>query len=357
MAPTKTTKPAVTPPRPRHKWPVVLLVTLASVVVLLFATVGIVRHIYYQNLKPVNASQRTQQVTVPEGATAHEIAVSLKKAGVIRSTWAFEWYVRNNDVRDQLQAGTYEFRPSQSVSEIVNVLTQGKIATNLITILPDQRLDQIRKSLINYGFSAQSVDAALEPTQYADHPALADKPAGASLEGYLYPESFEKTADTQPQTIVRASLDQMAQHLTADVKNGFKQQGLSVHQGITLASIVEREVSRPEDRTKVAQVFLTRIKQGMRLESDVTAYFGAIKAGQSPSVTFNSAYNTHYIDGLPPGPISNVTDSSLKAVAHPAGTDYLFFVSGDDGNTYFAHTLAEHQANVDAHCKKLCGQG
>ena len=313
-----------------------------------------VRHVYDDNLKPVNASQRVQDVTIPVGATAHDIAVSLKKAGVIRATWAFEWYVRNHDLRDKLQAGAYEFRPSQSVEDIANTLSQGKITTNLITILPDQRIGQIRQSLINYGFSASDVDAALDPSLYADHPALADKPSGASLEGYLYPDSFQKTSQTKPETIIRASLDQMQKHLTPEVREAFTKQGLTVQQGVTLASIVEREVSKPEDRTIVAQVFLSRLRQGMRLQSDVTAYYGAIKDGQSPSVTYNSPYNTHYIDGLPPGPISNVTDSSLQAVAHPATTDYLFFVSGDDGNTYFAHTLAEHQANVDAHCKKLC---
>ncbi len=322
--------------------------------IVLISIVATIRQVYYDNLQAVNASQRSQQVIVPKGASAQQIADHLKQSGVIRSTWAFTWYVRNHDLRDKLQAGTYEFRPSQSVMDIANVLSQGRISTNLITILPDQRLDQIRQSLINFGYSPAAVDAALEPTQYADHPALSDKPGGASLEGYLYPDSFEKTAATKPQTIIRASLDEMHKHLSPSIREGFIKQGITVHEGVVLASIVEREVSKSADRTVVARVFYNRIHQGMKLESDVTAFFGSVKAGHAPSVTYDSPYNTHIIAGLPPGPISNVTENSLKAVANPANSDYLFFVSGDGGNTYFSRTLAEHQANVDAHCKKLC---
>lgn len=108
------------------------------------------------------------------------------------------------------------------------------------------------------------------------------------------------------------------------------------------------------DDTQAAQVFLKRLKIGMVLGSDVTAFYGAIKDGVPPSVTYDSPYNTRIHKGLPPGPISNVTDSSLYAVAHPANTDWLYFVAGDDGKTYFAKTEAEHEANVSKYCHKLC---
>jgi UPF0755 protein len=288
------------------------------------------------------------------GATASQIGGQLKEAGLIRETWAFEWYVRTNGLRDKLQAGSYYLRPSQSVPEITNILTQGKVATDLVTILPGQRLDQIRQSLVRSGFDSGEVDAALDPAQYKNHPALVDKPADATLVGYLYPVSFQKHTDTNPTTIVSASLDELQKRLTPDIRAGFVRQGLTVHQGVILASIVEQEVGNTTDRPKVAQVFLTRLKMGMQLGSDVTAFYGAIVNDQKPSVLYDSPYNTRLHPGLPPGPISNVTDSSLKAVANPASTDFLFFVAGDDGKTYFSHTVEEHEALTKQHCQRLC---
>jgi len=206
------------------------------------------------------------------------------------------------------------------------------------------------------------VDLALNPNLYQNHPVLADKPAGASLEGYLYPESFQKTAQTTVQDIIKASLDQMQLHLSPEVRAGFAQQGLTIRQGVTLASILEQEIGNQdpakdlEDKKIVAQVFLLRLKQGKNLESDVTVNYGNIRDEQEPGQDFASQYNTYKHAGLPVGPISNVGKNSLMAVAYPAATDYLFFVAGDDHKTYFSRTLQEHQTLVRQHCTKNCPQ-
>lgn len=332
------------------------LVVIIVGVLILVATVA-TREIYNQALSPVSASQHNVLITVETGATIHTIAQKLQSEGLIRASWAFEWYVRNHNVRDRLQAGTYYLRPNEGVASIVDALTQGKIAVNLFTILPGQRLDQIKNALINNGgFSEQSVDAALKPENYADHPALTDKPTGVSLEGYLYPESFQKTAETKPETLIRQSLDEMQKHLTPEIRQAFVKQGLTVHEGITLASIIEQEVNKPDDRKVVAQVFLSRLRQNMPLQSDVTVIYGALKAGQPPRLDYDSEYNTFKHTGLPPGPISNVSVASLEAVSSPSNTDYLYFVTGDDGKTYFSHTLAEHEKVVAEHCKSACAQ-
>lgn len=336
------------------RWRRPFFIAMIVLLVLLIGAVTTLRQVYTSNLKSVSASQRSQLFAVPLGSSAKSIAADLKEAGLIRASWAFEAYIRNHSLREKLQAGTYYLRPSQTVPEIVTVLTHGQVATDLITILPAQRLSQIRESFIKSGFKTEDVEVALDPEMYKDHAALADKPAGASLEGYLYPDSFQKTADTKPATIIRASLDLMQDKLTPEVRAGFVRQGLTVHQGVIIASIVEQEVGKTEDRPTVAQVFLKRFHQNMQLGSDVTAFYGAIIAGQTPSVAYDSPYNTRLHDGLPPGPISNVSNSSLKAVATPANTDYLYFVAGDDGVTYFSNTLQEHEALTRAHCKKLC---
>lgn len=336
-------------------------IALAVSLILLVAAVGtvvIVRKTYQNNLKPVSADTQTIIVTVQPGSSVAEVASLLQQRGLIKSASAFEWYVRTRNARDKLQAGSYAISPSFGVEKTVDMLITGKVATDLFTILPSQRIDQIQAtftaSFAQFGVSKEEVNKAFDAALYASHPALTDKPAASSLEGYLYPESFQRTAATSPQTIIMASLDQMAAALTPEVRAGIAKQGLTLHEGVILASIVEKETSNPDDKPKVAQVFLKRLRTGMMLGSDVTAYYGAEVAGLTRSVLTDTPYNTRMHVGLPPGPISNVTSSSLRAVANPATTDYLFFVAGDDGVTYFSKTIAEHEALAAQHCKKLC---
>ena len=334
---------------------------IGGVLVLAVLVTGIylVRRSYMEGLKPVNSSQKSQLFTVEQGASVQEVATSLKSAGLIRSSRSFEWYFRTKDLREYLQAGTYSLHPGMSVSEIAEVLTKGRVATDLVTILPGKRIDEVRDGLINAGFDPKQVDTALDPARYVDHPALVDKPDDASLEGYVYPESFQKTAETSPEAIIRAALDEMHAVLTPKVRAGLVRQGLTVHEGIILASIVENEVRSADDRSKAAQVFLKRLSIGMPLQSDATSKYGAILAGKEPSLTFESAYNTYNHKGLTPTPISNTSKASIEAVANPAATDYLYFVSGDEdenGNsiTYFSKTIEEHEAFVERYCTKLC---
>jgi UPF0755 protein len=338
----------------QNRWRTAITVLIIFGVVGLVGTIWWTRHYYANNLRPVSANQQTTSVTIPRGYTLKQTATLLKSHQIIRNALVFEQYVRNVNAAVDINAGTYDLSPSYSVQEIVSILTEGKVKTNLVTILPGQSLADIKKAFLNAGFEAADVDQAFQPQQYANHPALVDKPAAASLEGYLYPESFQKTADTKASAIVTSALDEMQKRLTPELRAAIAKQGLSVYDAIKLASIVENEVSQSGDRTQVAQVFLRRLREGRKLESDATAKYGAVLAGQAPSLTFSSAYNTYEHVGLPPTPISNVSESALQAVAYPANTDWLYFVSGDDGKTYFSHTLAEHEALTQAHCKKLC---
>lgn len=342
---------------PKHRSAKRALIVIGILVVILVSAVVAVRLVYNQGLKPVNtANQTAQLITIESGSSLDQIATQLHKAGLIRNVWAFKLYVGSKEVREDLEAGTYAFNPSMNVPQVVAQLTHGKVATDLVTILPGQTLAQISNTLVNYGFANSDVQAALNPALYAGHPALVDKPAGASLEGYIYPDSYQKTANTKPEIIVSAALDEMNKALTPDLRAAFAQQGLSTYQGIILASIVEKEVAKQSDRDQVAQVLIKRYKSGMTLGSDVTAYYGALLAGQPASTAYDSPYNTHLHTGLPPTPISNVSASSLHAVAHPATTDWLYFVTGDDGTTHFSHTLDEHNAAVQQYCHKLCGE-
>lgn len=332
-----------------------VVITIVCLIVLAgLGSVLLARRYYFNNLQAVSTSQKTVTITIPTGSALSDVAKLLHDKKLIRNEWAFRQYVLSRNYQNLIQAGTYAIKPSQGVADIVKIITEGKVASNLITIKPAQRIDQIEQTLVNSGFKPEAVKKALDPATYAGHPALVDKPVDATLEGYLYPESFQKTAATTPEEIVRASLDEMQKRLTPDIREAFASQGLSVHRAIILASIVEREVSDGGDRTKVAQVFLKRLSSDIKLQSDATASYGAILDGVDPSLTYDSPYNTYLVEGLTPGPISNVSESSLKAVANPASTDWLYFVSGDDGVTHFSRTLEEHEALTAKYCTKLC---
>jgi UPF0755 protein len=343
--------------RPRKRqWPRRLLAIAVGAIIIILAATAIAQRIYRKELEAANThDQQAQLMTISSGESVDAIAQALQAKGIIHSAWAFELYVSSQQERDALEAGTYNFSPSESVQEIVAQLSHGKIAAALVTILPGQRLSQIEQAFNNDGYSSAQVSAAFSNlAQYDNEPIMTIKPATASLEGMLFPDSYQKTTTTSLQQIIRESLVEMGNQLSPSVRSAFNAEGLTPYQGLVLSSIVEQEVSTQTDRNQVAQVFLSRLAQGMPLGSDVTAYYGAIIADQNPSVSYDSPYNTLLHKGLPPTPISSVSQSSLQAVAHPAKTSWLYFVTGDNGITYFSKTLAQHEALTQQYCHKLC---
>jgi len=323
-------------------------------IITVIATVG-TRYWYDQQLKPLTKQSLVVVTTIPEGYSSKQIGNLLQKNHIIRSATAFNWYVTDNNLRDSLMAGRYALNSSDSTITIASDIATGKIQKKLFTILPGQRLDQIKAALINYGFKPADVNAALNPSNYTNSPALVSKPSNASLEGYLYPDSYQTTSSTSPSDIITESLQEMSNALTPQMVSQFQKQGLDINQAVTLASIVEQEVSNPIDRQMVAGVFLNRLKAGMSLGSDVTDQYASILAGlKQPDPNLDSPYNTLISTGIPPGPISNVSASSLNAIANPIQSDYLYFVTGDNGITYYAATLQEHDAQAQQYCHTLC---
>jgi UPF0755 protein len=329
-------------------------ILVALVIVLVVGGVATLRIWYANNLQPVASENKATYFTVEQGETKHQIAIGLEQSKLIRSSKAFETYLRSNEV-NILQAGTYTLSPSMSVSEITDKLVKGDVTKNLLTILPGKRIDQIKDSFAKAGYTQAEIDSAFNPSNYAGHPALASLPAGASLEGFLYPDSFQKDTNTAASVIIKESLDEMQKYLSQDVVNGLAAQGLNVYQGVSLASIVYQESGDPAIEPSVAQVFYNRLKQGIGLESDTTYHYAAAITHQPSSPSIDSPYNTYLNKGIPPGPISNMTASALKSVAHPLPNDFLFFITGDDGKVHFSRTAEEHQQAIKQYCQKSCG--
>lgn len=311
-------------------------------------------------------------VTIVSGSTSGVIGQLLQSKQVIRSADAFDVYTRLSGTRDELQAGTYRLAPSESVADIVKHLVNGTIDSFSITFYPGATLvdnsnkptsekKDVTTVLRQAGYTDDQIKAGLSATYSS--PLFDSKPASSGLEGYVYGETYKFNAGATVYDILKRTFQEFYSVLKDNnIISGIKAQGYNLYQGITLASIVQREVASPvssvngptSDQKQVAQVFYSRLSSGVMLGSDVTYQYAANKLGVAPDVNLDSPYNTRLYTGLPPGPISSPGLTALEAVASPASTSYMFFLSGDDGKTYFSMTDAQHQANIVNHCQQKC---
>lgn len=348
-----STQSAIAAGRSRKR--IVVWVLSAAVAFLCMICLGLFGW-YNWALKAVSASGVETRFVVQSGAGAATIATDLREHGLIRSELAFRVYTSMSGSRHKLQAGGYILSPAQDVPTIVEHMVSGKTDEFDITIPPGLTLEELRAQFRENGFSDEEITRAFTATY--EHPLLSDKPPTASLEGYIYPETYRMGADQSLETLLERSFDELYGLLQ---KRGyvaeFSKRGLSIYQALTLASIVQKEVMNPADQRQVAQVFYKRLSDGIQLGSDVTYMYAADKMGVEGTPSLDSPYNTRKYKGLPPGPIANMNPSAIEATAFPADGDFLYFVAGDgadEGKTFFARTEDEHNANIAAHCHVLC---
>ena len=228
------------------------------------------------------------------------------------------------------------------------------------TIRPGETIFDIKANLSAVGYSAEEIEEAFN-AEY-DFPFLSGRPEGASLEGYLFGETYEFYKSVTVKEILEKYLTKMGEVIAENnLEERYEARGLSLFEGITLASIVQKEAPGPEMGT-VAQVFLSRLGYGWKLGSDVTVSYALdvedpereIYRDNAAALNINSCYNTRLFTGLPCGPIANPGLTALLAVAEPTDTGYLYFLTGDDGMMYYGYTEAEHNQNIRLHCKVLC---
>lgn len=359
------TPPSASSPQPIEPTPIVkkakkapkrkkiLLLSVLGLFIVLIAAATAGYSWYRSQLSPVNANtSEFIKVTVEQDSTPSMIGRLLKDKGVIRSTEAFGLYTRISGTQNSLQAGAYRLSPSETTPEIVAHLTSGKVDTFDLTFLPGATLADNRKVLIAAGFSETEVDAGLSATY--DSPLFEGKPASADLEGYIYGETYKFGSDATVKEVLSHTFDVYTEFIQEnDIVSKLKAQNLTLFEGITLASIVQRE-SIGGDEPQIASVFYNRLTIDMPLGSDVTYQYIADKTGVERDTNLDSPYNTRRYTGLPPGPIAAPGKNALLAVATPATTDYIYFLSGDDDVTYYGVTLEDHEANIAEHCKVKC---
>jgi len=301
-------------------------------------------------------------VDVPRGVSSRYVAYILKKDGVVRSKLAFEIYARRHPKRT-LQAGEYFFDHAMTGQEVFWKIANGQVYQQPFTVREGETMFDIARDLEAGKFmrAGDFLYAAGDPGLIRDF-----APGAQTLEGFLFPATYE--LPRQP----------AAGELTAEMVHKFKEEwrriGLPVAGGpadegdhravnriVTLASLVERETPKPEERPLVAGAFENRLRKGMRLQCDPTVIYGMERLGKyngtltGKDLQFDSPYNTYEHGGLPPGPIGNPGEASLRAALRPAETNYLYFVANTQGGHFFGATLAEHNKNVVKYRRLLAG--
>ncbi|HEY3081701.1 MAG TPA: endolytic transglycosylase MltG [Chloroflexota bacterium] len=307
--------------------------------------------------EPMSDDTRTVPFVVEPGDSAGQIGEKLAANGLIRNGLAFRLGARSEGVDQRFEAGEYELSPSMRPSEIRQLLLKGRVSGITITIPEGWRLAQIADA-----WEAQRPGTRAELLEQAtrgefNFPFLADKPAGASLEGYLFPDTYQVERSAPPRKLIEAMLTTFGQRVTPTVTARARERGLTTHQLLALASIVEREAQVPSEQPTIASVYLNRLKQGLMLQADPTVQF-ALRPGNESAPAYwkqslagsdlavESPYNTYRVKGLPPGPICSPGLAAIHAVVDAPATDLLYFVARPDGSHVFARTLAEHNQNV-----------
>jgi UPF0755 protein len=294
-------------------------------------------------------------VDIPHGASSRTIAGLLANQGVVRSRWVFEALSRRRS-RRTLQAGEYFFDHPATAPEVFDAIAQGRVYVRELVIPEGYSMFDIADLVAREGFTSREdfLAAARDPEAVRD---LA--PNATSLEGFLFPATYGFPRHPTGQQMVEAMVKRFRQEW-ATISAGPSDP--SLEQTLTLASLVERETPKPDERPLVAGVFENRLRRGVPLQCDPTVvyalelagqYSGTLEAGEIP---FDSPYNTYRRKGLPPGPIANPGEASLRAALSPASTDFLYFVADTEGGHFFSKTLAEHNRNVAKYRLRLAAE-
>jgi UPF0755 protein len=274
-------------------------------------------------------------VNIPRGLGLRDIADVLQREGVIAQSWVFVGGVLVRKANSELKAGEYEFRRQASTADVVATLIEGKVIQHAITI-PE-------------GLTSEQIIARLD-----DNEVLTGKIKEIPKEGTLLPETYYFSRGTPREQLI-VQMQQKQRRLVQEIwdRRASDLPIKTVEQLIVLASIVEKETGKPDERTRVAAVFINRLKQHMKLQSDPTIIYGLVGGKGTlgrpilrSEIEQPTPYNTYVIDGLPPGPIANPGRASLEAAANPARTKELYFVADGTGGHAFSETLEQHQKQV-----------
>jgi UPF0755 protein len=295
----------------------------------------------------------THTFEIAAGSSLGAVSRGLESAGMIKDARAMNWLARLQERAGRLHVGEYEVSPTMTPDEILDMITTGRVKLHSVTVPEGLRASEIAVRLEASGLidDAQAfLEVVMDPA-FVESLGIEER----TLEGYLFPDTYRMAKGLPEREVARAFVDQFMR-VWGDLAPLAEERGLSMHDVVTLASIVEKETGDPAERPLIAAVFLNRLDKGMRLETDPTVIYGIedfdgnIK--KRHLLDASNPYNTYRHAGLPPGPIASPGREALRAVVEPADSDYLYFVSMNDGTHQFSRTYREHVNAVNRYQKR-----
>jgi UPF0755 protein len=301
---------------------------------------------------PASAAQ--QLFTINQGESVASIAARLEQHRLINSATLFRVDLKLRGAEERIKAGDFQLSAGMTPQQIIEAITAAPSATMVQVLIPEGwRIGQIADKLADLDLVDRDRFISLTMTGTFQYDFLPDRPAGGEIEGYLFPDTygFPRHGTDREQRVLDIMLANFGKRVTPDMRTDVKATGYTLHQIVTLASIVEREAQLDSERARIAGVFYNRLKQGMKLDADPTTQYALGHEGDwwpylrlDPN-TVDNPYNTYVHTGLPPGPIANPGLASIEAAIHPERNDYLYFVACGNGAHAFATTLDEHERN------------
>jgi UPF0755 protein len=326
-------------------------------VLLLVLLIGMGGGLYWALHRAQGSSSRQVTFNVGAGDSVNSVADHLHHDGLIDSTLLFKLDARIQGLAGKLKPGEFTLRHSMSIDDMVHTLSVYSPVYMSLLIPEGWRAGQIAARLKSEGIDPQSFLQEVQhpDPKYLNASVLADKPPNASLEGYLFPNTYDVQLHSTGREVARQMVQELDKVFTPTLRAQARRHGVSVFQALTLASIVEREARAPQDRPLIAGVYANRLRVGMKLDADPTIQYAVGSArkwwpvlrDQAANILPSSPFNTYTHPGLPPGPIANPGLLSIMAAVSPEPTPYLYFIAcpNEHNKTVFARTLQAQTAN------------
>ncbi len=321
---------------------------------LIFAAVIYSAYFVYTINAPLSSQSAERAFSVEPKWGSVIVSKELKKQGFIRDWVVFELYIWQQGKASSLQPGQYVLDSNLSIKEIVKILTQKIKNENFeevtLTFIEGWNNRDYAKYLAEQGFGSESDFFEIvqkKQSWWDDYDFLSSRPKNLDLEGYLFPDTYRVYKTASIQDIVKKILDNFGKKITPELLAEIKSQGKTVHEILTLASIIEKEVPGDADRKMVADIFYKRLKNNIGLQSDATVNYITDKGTTRPSLNdtrLDNPYNTYKYRGLPPGPISNPSLSAIMAAIYPKSNEYYYFLTTPEGKVIYSKTYEQHLA-------------
>lgn len=344
---------------------IVAIIIISLLLILIIGSIS--GYLYVKSaLEPVDPSSDEEvTVDIPIGSSTSTIAAILEDNGIIKDERIFRFYIKFKNESD-FQAGEYTFTPSMSIDEIIESLKEGRVIAepvHTVTVPEGKTIEEIaeiyakelsftKEDFLNTVNDQAYIEQLIEAYPSVLTEDILDPEIKTPLEGYLFAATYNFYVDSPSVEAVVEEMLNKTDSVIAEYREAINESNFSLHEVLTYASLVEKESGNEEQRKKISGVFINRMEEGMKLQTDPTVLYAL---GEHKDKVLNkdleieSPYNTYYVDALPIGPIGNFAESSLDAALHPEDSDFLYFLHDGEGDIYYAETYEEHLEYKDEH--------